>query len=496
VLNSFLDPLAGSNGARKDSGPALAQAPQNLAEVLESISDAFFALDRRWRFTYLNGAAERLLQRTRGELLGRNLWEEFPQAVGSSFEKEYRRAAAERVTVEFEEHYAPLQTWFAVRAYPTATGLSVYFQNVTERRRTEEALRESEERHRLVSELTSDCNYVLRVAEDGTSHLELATDGLALVTGYTLDEVNACGGWPILIHPEDKDNARRFHDQVRSGKDTASVLRIVTKAGATRWVRNLNKPVWDAAGRRVVRIIGASQDITDRMEAEAELRDSRQRLQALSRQLMAAQEKERRHLAHELHDEVGQTLTAISVNLHAATRARGEAAQAHLREAIAIVDQALEQVRHLSLDLRPSILDDLGLEAALRWYADRTGRRTGLTIHLDSNFGGCRLPAELETTCFRIAQEALTNVVRHAAARRVWIELQHRGLTVELHVRDDGIGFDPIAARKQAAAGASFGLLGMQERVDLLGGELTIESRPAQGTSIHARFVLHAMPRA
>src|SRR5205085_9438873 len=104
-------------------------------------------------------------------------------------------------------------------------------------------------------------------------------------------------------------------------------------------------------------------------------------------QLIAVQENERRHLAHELHDEIGQTLTAISLHLQAAQRARGVDVPARLGEALAIVDQAIEQVRHLSLDLRPSMLDDLGLEAALRWYADRQIRRTGLAIHLDTNIG-------------------------------------------------------------------------------------------------------------
>ena len=138
------------------------------------------------------------------------------------------------------------------------------------------------------------------------------------------------------------------------------------------------------------------------------------------------------------------------------------------------------------------MLDDLGLEPALRWYADRQVRRTGLAIHLDTALADCRLPAEVETACFRVAQEALTNVARHARARRVWIELQQRGAAVELAVRDDGAGFDPKAVRKRAAEGAGFGLLGMQERVELLGGEFTIESFPGRGTSIRDRFVVPA----
>jgi len=240
----------------------------------------------------------------------------------------------------------------------------------------------------------------------------------------------------------------------------------------------------------VTRIVGAAQDITEHRQAEEELRESRERLQVLSRQLIAAQENERRHLANELHDEIGQTLTAISITLQAAQLVRGEPAQSRLEEAIAIVDQAIEQVRHLSLDLRPPMLDGLGLEAALRWNVDQQTHRTGLAVFLDTNLGGRRLPADLETACFRVAQEALTNVARHARARRVWIELQQQGSALILTVRDDGVGFDPRAARSQAVRGGSFGLLGMQQRVDLLGGEFSIKSRPGQGTCVRARFQL------
>src|SRR5262245_30709188 len=112
----------------------------SAAEVLESVSDAFFALDRDWRFIYLNGAAERLLRRGRGELLGKNVWEEFPEAVGTAFYREYHRAVADGLPAEFEEFYAPLDGWFAVRAFPAPGGLAVYFQNVTQRRRREEEL--------------------------------------------------------------------------------------------------------------------------------------------------------------------------------------------------------------------------------------------------------------------------------------------------------------------------------------------------------------------
>ncbi len=492
MTNEVLD-LEGAARLHPDEGAWPAQAPQSVAEVLESVSDAVLALDRHWRFTYLNSAAERLLVRRRVDLLGRNVWEEFPQAIGSTFYREYHRAIAEGVIVAFEEFYPPLATWFSVRAYPTPVGLAVYFQDVTERRQAEHALRENEERHRTISELTSDYNYTLSVSADGTTRLEQLTAGFTTITGYTLDEVNARGGWAVLVHPEDLDEARAGLARVLSGQANASLVRLITKDGSLRWVRNLNKPIIDAQLGRVTRIIGAGQDVTQRRKAEEELRENEERLHGLSRQLLAAQEGERRRLARELHDELGQTLTALSIHLKAALALGGGPAQPVLEDAVAIADQAIDQVRHIALDLRPSVLDDLGLEAALRWYADRQIRRTNLALHVDTDLGGCRLSADMETACFRVAQEALTNVARHARAARAWVELRRRDAEVELTVRDDGVGFDPSVARGRAAEGASFGLLGMQERVQLLGGQFAIESQPGRGACVRARFHLEVV---
>jgi PAS domain S-box-containing protein len=482
--------------------------PERLAEqyrlLMECATDyALVLLDSTGLVAEWNVGAERTFGYRADEIVGRSFAVFFPteDAAGRRPEEDLHAAAATGRT-EHERWYVRKdggRLW----CHGTLTmlrregGMSPCFALVlrdqTERRSRIEALRESEERHRAISELTSDYNYALHIDADGGTTLEVVTEGFTRITGFTLEEVNARGGWGILIHPEDMDEALRGLRRVLSGEVSASILRLVTKQGAVRWVRNLNKPVWDAARSRVIRLIGAAQDVTERRQADEELRESRERLQTLSRQLIAAQENERHRLAHELHDEIGQSLTAIGIHLQAAHATADELAQPRLREALAIVDQAIGQVRHLSLDLRPSVLDDLGLEAALRWYADRQIRLAGLDIRLDIHLGGRRLPAELETACFRVVQEALTNVFRHAHARRVWIELQRRA-TVELTIRDDGIGFDPRTARQRSAEGASFGLLGMQERVELLGGELDVESRPGHGASIRVRFTTAATP--
>ncbi|HEU5097577.1 MAG TPA: GAF domain-containing protein [Roseiflexaceae bacterium] len=222
-----------------------------------------------------------------------------------------------------------------------------------------------------------------------------------------------------------------------------------------------------------------------------QVRIGREHLRHLSRQLVRAQEDERRHIARELHDEVGQSLTAALLNLQVLGSLTDPSdVPARLDDSMSLIDRVLQQVRTLSLDLRPALLDDLGLAPALNWLLDRQAKRAGFVAQFHAHPGVGRLSAELETTCFRVAQEALTNIVRYARAGHVSVELGRSATELWLSVRDDGVGFDVAAERERAARGQSSGLLGMQERVDLLGGHMRIESTPGLGSMIYVRLPL------
>jgi signal transduction histidine kinase len=167
-----------------------------------------------------------------------------------------------------------------------------------------------------------------------------------------------------------------------------------------------------------------------------------------------------------------------------------EAVSLRLNESLDVVERVLEQVHDISLDLRPSILDDLGLEPALRWYAERQAALVGLKVEFHADRLEQRLDPMIETECFRIAQEALTNVVRHAQAKAVTVVLRKEDGQIHLRVRDDGVGFDVALVREQAMRGVSLGLLSMEERASLAGGDLEFKSVPGQGTEVHAWFPL------
>ncbi len=228
----------------------------------------------------------------------------------------------------------------------------------------------------------------------------------------------------------------------------------------------------------------------------AETREARQRLQTLSARMLAVQEAERRRIARELHDEVGQALTAVKINLQLLKQpppAPG-VTEARIDETLGIVDRTLQDVRQLSLDLRPSLLDDLGLIPALQWLVRVRGERAGLVGAVVADLPEGAVPDDLAITCFRVVQEAVTNVMRHARATQLWVELRRRAGELELVIRDDGVGFDVEAAYRRARSGTSLGLLSLEERVELAGGRSVIESGPGRGTTVRVWLPLEASP--
>lgn len=203
------------------------------------------------------------------------------------------------------------------------------------------------------------------------------------------------------------------------------------------------------------------------------------------RRIVAAQEAERQRIARELHDETGQALTAIGLGLRSVSTNLAqdvEKAAQNLRQMERLAVHSLDELQHLIADLRPSHLDDLGLPAALRWYAGEVQNRVSLKVNVEVSGEARPLPSEVKTTLFRVVQEALTNVIKHANAQKARVLLRFGEEGVSVQVQDNGVGFDP--ARVKSASRPSWGLVGMEERATLLGGRFSIASRPAGGTRV------------
>lgn len=230
-----------------------------------------------------------------------------------------------------------------------------------------------------------------------------------------------------------------------------------------------------------------ARDITRRKQAKEALQQQTRRLRALTAQLSEVTEAERQRLARELHDQVGQNLTALGINLSIVrSQIPGEAAapvRSRLDDSLLLVEQTAERIRDVMADLRPPVLDDYGLVAALHWYGEQFAGRTGLSVAVEGEKPVPRLVPRVENALFRIAQEALTNVAKHAQATRVTVTVEVESGVVRLVIADDGKGFNPAHMADPGEA-QGWGLLTMTERAEAVGGRCSIESDPGRGTRV------------
>ena len=255
--------------------------------------------------------------------------------------------------------------------------------------------------------------------------------------------------------------------------------------GSTMWVEGDYMCFYDSGGR-ITGHFGIQRDVTDRTRAAEELEQSREELRALAARLQAIREEERTRIAREIHDELGQALTALKLDLAwmGAKRTKGGRTSEPLRaidESITKrIDQTMEIVRRIASELRPSVLDQLGLEAAIEYLVQDASRHTGIKVTLDTAQEFPRLPDDIASHAFRIIQEALTNVTRHSKATRVDVSVRRTGGAIILGVADNGVGFTPGSL----SGLHSLGLVGMRERALACGGVLMVQGKPGEGSSI------------
>jgi PAS domain S-box-containing protein len=360
-------------------------------------------------------------------------------------------------------------------------------QDITAQSMAEEALRQSEERFRQLAENIHEVFWIKNV---DPWRLEFVSAAYEKIWKRSLQNLlRDPETWTEVIHPEDREYVTREEERLRAKGEYDLSYRIVWPDGSIRWIRDRAFPVRDTQGN-LIRIAGIAEDITESKQAEQQLEHFAELLQALSHRLFKVQEEERRHLARELHDEIGQTLTAAKLNLKIIAPDVPPAAAGRLKDSVQIIDRLLQQVRQLSLDLRPPLLDELGLVPALRWLADQQAQRAGLRVSFTSNAETVQIDSAIPIACFRLAQEAITNAIRHARAESVGVELRQELDRLWLSVHDDGVGFDPPTIQLRATHGASLGLLSMKERALLAGGDLEVVSAPGCGTQIRAWFPL------
>jgi two-component system, NarL family, sensor histidine kinase UhpB len=329
-----------------------------------------------------------------------------------------------------------------------------------------------------------------------TRVVEYVSSAARTITGHSPEEFYAD---PFLstkaVHADDRHLVMMADPVDPSSLHTHFTLRWVHPDGKIVWAEHRRVPVYDESGK-LIAIEGIARDITERVESQSRMRESEEQLRQLAAHVQSAREDERAALARELHDELGQTLTAVKLEL-------GRAAEAMTRERVTprsidrlqslvgLIEIGIETVKRLSTELRPPALDHLGLPAAVRWEAMSFRSRTGIRCHVRAVKDGTALDKEQQTVLFRIFQEALTNIVRHASASAVHVTLAERPRTFELRIRDNGGGITETEIRDPH----SIGLLGMRERATLVGGTFDITGQRGKGTLVTVRVPIRGRAR-
>ena len=352
---------------------------------------------------------------------------------------------------------------------------------------------QNEELRRAQAELSaSQARYFDLYNQAPAGYLTLGAQGLILEANLAAVTLLGVSRGALLkqairsfVLEEDQDIYYHLRKRLyESGEAQSCELRLARGGGAPCWVSLVATLALNTEGAPLMRCVLV--DVTERKLDEQARQENAEQLSALTRRLLEVQEEERAELARELHDEVGQVLTAV--RLHLKVVERGDAPEGSIGRALKAVEVAIKQVRSLSLNLRSPLLDELGLAAALRSLAQQYSQSARLRVSIDAPSGEMKLPRDVTAAAYRIAQEALTNAIRHAHARETVVCVEPGVARLVLTVSDDGCGFAPEEARRRGG----FGLRGMEERAKLAGGTLRVRSEPGKGTQVRAEFRLEA----
>jgi PAS domain S-box-containing protein len=476
-----------------------------FATTLKSIGDAVIVTDTEGRVTFMNPIAERLTGWKSGEAAGKSLTQVYqtinaetrepldslvPQALleGVVAGATNRALLISRQGAEtpIDDSAAPIRDTAG-----NITGVVLTVRDASERQRAQQALQQSEERFRVLVEGVQD--YAIFML-DPAGRVTSWNAGAERLLGYRSDEIQ---GAPLsrFCTPHDLRRGRPARDlqtALEHGRKEDEGWRV-RKDGSRFHANVIITALRDDQGR-LLGFAHVTRDITGLKQAEKELTDSREKLRALAAYLQSVREEERTRIAREVHDELGQALTGLKMDLAWLEKKLAEATAAPSLRAVRqktrqmpeVVDEIISTIRKIATELRPGVLDDLGLEAAIEWQIQDFQKRTGIKCEFVSELKDILLSQDRATAAFRIFQETLTNIARHARATRVNIKLAASHGKLILEVEDNGKG---VTARDLSGA-KSLGLLGMRERAVMLDGEMTIVGRRGKGTTVGLRIPL------
>jgi len=455
-----------------------------LKYLFDWASDGIFISDQNKKYIDVNHYGCKMLGYTREEIIGMNISDivifenvsepllnnKLEKGEARISEQKMRKKDGSLIHVEISEGILP------------NGNLQAIVRDITERKLIEEELKEKDQ-------------------------LLVETGKIAKVGGWEFDTTTLKGKWTpevARIHdldPEQETNVELgvsfFHGENRErivqaireavefGKPYDMELELISALGKQKWVRTIGKPIKD--GDNVVKVRGSFQDITERKEAEIELIKSREQYRSLFAHLQTIREEERASIAREMHDELGQILTSLKMKLSLVYRNIDDKTKKldcyqigkELRSTISMIDNAVKRVRKLITQLRPELLDKLGLLAALEWYVQEFTENTKIECEFSTSSEELIIPKETELAVFRIVQEALTNTAKHSGASKASISVTENVNELIVEIKDNGSGI----TEEKLKGDKSFGLMGMRERADLIGASLNIYGELNKGTT-------------
>jgi PAS domain S-box-containing protein len=471
-----------------------------LAAALSSIPDQVYTVDRNRKLTYANAAAIELVGESEAGVIGKRFEQlGFPPDVagklnagfdavfstGREVRDEILLAAGAGPGNYYQFVWTPICNEDGVVEF--VIGVS---RDTTAQRRLEDRLSESESRFRAVTELAP---ALLWETDPPGSHVALNARWLEY-TGQAHPQTQQFG-WLDAIHPDDRPASEAvFRGAHRSGLPLEVRHRIRRVDGVYRWFSVRQIPIVDEDAN-VLRWLGAATDIheqrVDLDEVERRVESRTRERDELRRQLVAADESQRRHLARELHDRLGQQMTGLSLGLDRVQRLADEreyagstALRQRLTELRDLTAEMFKAVRYVALELRAPELDDMGLQSAVETYVREWASRYGIPAYFAGPSSQLALPMDVASTMYRILQEALTNIAKHARANKVEVTIGTADAGITLCVEDDGSGFEFEAARSRAKADRRLGLASIQERVSLVDGTFRVDSHPGDGARL------------
>lgn len=530
----------------------LAESELQHKAVLDTALDGFMLIDETGHLCDVNQAFCDMMGYTRNELLNLSVTNLKDTETQDDIENRMATAAKEHGSIRFESRYRHKSgtsvdidisvVYFAEKQCYFAFAHDITEQKESQRRisllnmhlsnQVEENARlyQEERKQRELAQTLVKASEVLATSLDANTILDLILDQIGRIIQNDVcnivlidDEQNS---YTVRSRGYDTFNADVFIETFIFPLSGLSIRNEIINTGEAVVVPDVSEdPRWANAGaawlqsyiaapiriqKKVIGFINVGSSLPDVYDEQhathlqtfanqaavafqnarffEEAQKNAKRLESLSHQLIEVQETERRYIARELHDEIGQSLTAINMILQGTQSLTDiSVIQTRLKDSLAILNLTLQQVRKISLDLHPSLLDDLGLVPALRWYADREATWSKFKVQVQAKEIN-DVPDAVKLVCFRVTQEALTNISRHAQASHVIIRLWKDDNKIHLVIHDDGQGFDVQNALNGAAQGQSLGLLGMRERALLVNGDIEINSTHKTGTDIHACF--------